>query len=368
MYSNSIGSSQSHESLSYQYRYRSESSSVSQKTQSERSESPKEAEQTSSRADNFDVSKVVDTVWNFTSSRVAEAQANGASEDEINALWDSALSGVEKGFGEARDILDSMGVLDDELAMKIDSAFGQLVDKIDQQKLGVEEVSVDEVAKDELLNGLQVNGVQVEPAESRDVSEVGRVDRSITTYQLNQQSFELDLKTVEGDKIRIRSYAEEEFGRYGASDGYVSSTVWTENKSSSYSLVIEGDLNDQERADLDALLEQVNTLANEFYSGNLDTAFDMASEIGIDGTSLKSMNLSLKEVEKTGVAAFAGNSPYEISMPKGLEPLKQYADELISAQSSWQDRFESRSGLIESLANHPANNGMLQKFANQLLG
>ncbi|TCS42439.1 DUF5610 domain-containing protein [Reinekea marinisedimentorum] len=399
MHSSSIGSNSSFESYSYQYRSRSESTSqqVSQKRDVAEAKEVEKTEASSSRAENFNVSQLVDTLYSFTSSRVTEAQANGASEEEISALWDDALSGIEKGFGEAKDILEDMDLLDEDLEMKINSAYGQIVDKIEQQKSGEADVAamvsdaiVDETAPESTEpaqaaatpvaadsddnNGMQALNVNerlidklsdLPVVNGQTLSRGGRLDISSSYYQ--SQTFSLDIKTSEGDTIQIRSATEDSGYFESLSRGRSLSTQWTTESSSGYSLYIEGDLNEQELADLDALLADVNSLANEFYNGSLDTAFEMASSIGIDGSSLSSMNLSMREVESYGTTMYESNSPRSSRVPQGLEPLKEYAEKLIEQQQQWQERLNSREGLLSALMNHPRAQNDLGDFAKQVL-
>ena len=395
MHSNSIGSGSGLES--YQYRSRTESSQQLSNTQNV-SESKKieQAEATeSSRADSFNVDELVETIYNFTSSRVAEAQANGATEEEVSALWDEALSGVEKGFGEAKEILEDMDLLDEALAMKINSAYGQIVDKMEQEKISSDDVSamvsnaiLDETeisdAERNELTGVQRSAADESSVQALNVNERlidklsdlpvvndqklswgGQVNTDYDYYQ--SQTFSLDIKTSEGDTIQIRSAVQDASYFESAISGRSLSAQWTTESSSGYSLSIEGDLNEQELADLDALLAEVNSLANEFYDGSLDKAFEMASSIGIDGTSLSSMNLSLREVESYATSMYESNSPSASKVPQGLEPLKEYAEKLIEQQQKWQEQFNSEEGLLAALMNHPRSTNDLGEFAAQLL-
>ncbi len=313
-------------------------------------ETAEEADSVSSRADQFDVSALVDQIWSFASNRIAQAEADGASEEELDSLWRAAEKGVEAGFGEARDILEDLGELDEPLAMKIDSAYGQLMDKIASR--GVEE-DVSETS----------NNVDSSAVSSRQAL----VDRSVSLYQYERQTFSLDLTTAEGDKIQIRAFNEAGASMEDDRFGNYSSTRWSSGQSSGYSLVVQGNLNEQETADLDALLAEVNELAAEFYEGDLNTAYEMAAELDITGSSLMSLDLSMREVETKSAEVYAETAGQRSSLPQGLAPLREYADKLIAAQENWQNRFNSNDDLLNSIVNHPRDNGMLARFAHELL-
>lgn len=301
-----------------------------------------------SRADNFNVDALVEQIWGFASARIATAQANGASDSELESLWQSAEKGVKQGFGEAKDYLEGLDAMDDPLTLKINSAFGQIIDKLSARDLSavVPSPATPTAA----------------PAQAESAQQ-----RVANLYQYERQSFALNLTTEQGDQILIRSVAEQEARLEDQQFGRNSSTNWGSRQSNEFSLVIKGDLNEQEAADLDLLLAQVNELAAEFYEGDYDTAFKMAADLNIDGTSLKSLDLSMKEVEQKSVSVYSQTSDLPARLPKGLEPLRQYAEKLVAAQRQWTEKFNAPEEFLQTLQNHPTNHGRLGQIASLLL-
>jgi len=304
------------------------------------------------RADSFDIDALVSQIWGFASNRIEQAKADGASSEELESLWQAAESGVKQGFSEAKDILSELGEDSEALTLKIDSAFGQIADRLAERDLN----------SSQALLTIKDSPAQVNPTVNNEHSSSTN-NRSIAVYQYEKQTFELSLTTQQGDKILITALSEQESELYDVKDGRFSSTQWGTRQDNGYSLVIEGDLNEQERADLDALLAQVNELAYEFYEGDYQTAFNMASDLNINGTSLQSMDLSLKEIEQKGVSAYSEMANEQVFLPKGLQPLKAYAEKLIAAQESWFEQFSSRESFVSALSNHPLNN---QSFSNTI--
>lgn len=300
------------------------------------------AEATQSAASKFNVDELVDNLWGFMRGRLSQAQASGASEAEMDKLWAAAEKGIKQGFGEARDVLESMGKLDDALGAKIDEAYGRLEDTLAKRDLNA---SVSGDNQTEVARG---------------------ANRTIGMYQYQQRTFSLDVTTAEGDKVTIfvdrrsESTAEQSSG-----DGW-SALSWGKVESGQFDLSIEGDLNDQEKADLTALLQEVGDLADEFYDGDLGVAFQQAQALSIDGTSLASMDLSMRSVEAKGVAAYQQAGGSGQSLPRGLEPLREYARDLVDAQQRWMDSMNSERGLVEALSNHPRNDGQLSDFLDSL--
>ena len=295
-------------------------------------------------AKSFDVDGLVDNLWGFMKGRLAEAKASGASEQEMDKMWSAAERGLEKGFNEAKDVLRSLGKMSEPLGERIDQAYNNLTGILDDRDLSAQAPKARETDQEPVAN------------------------RHISLYQYQEQTFSLDVKTQEGDTITVRVSNQSEAGAESRQGDGWSSIQWGRSDNNAFSLQIEGDLNDAERADLDKLLGEVNTLANEFYDGDLNVAWEQAQALSIDGTSLSSMNLNMREVEAKGVSAYQQEQAGGQAMPKGLEPLRQYAQELISAQQDWMSSLNSRTGLAESLANHPRNEGGLERFARELLG
>ncbi|MHA7878182.1 MAG: DUF5610 domain-containing protein [Saccharospirillum sp.] len=292
-------------------------------------------------ANNFDVEGLVNNLWGFMKGRIEQAQASGASEKELDKLWQAAEKGLKQGFGEAKEVLQSLGKLSEPLTEKIDQAYEQLTEALEKRD----------------LNATLATS---EPVKSDSAS------RQIDLYQYRERTFSLDVKTREGDSVTIRVLNQQEASASGVQSDGRSSLAWGRSDSAGFSLIIEGDLNDDERADIEALLGQVNELANDFYRGNYDVAWEKAQALNIEGSSLLTMDLNLRSVEARGVGVYesvGGERP----VPKGLASLAQYARELVDAQKGWQDRFDSPKGLLQALENHPMNKGSLGDMARALL-
>ena len=334
---------------SHQSRFESQSySKVDQQPISTRgaqeTESSKDA---ASKADNFDVDALVNQIWSFASARIAKAEADGASPDEVDNMRNAAKKGVIAGFGEAKDILEGLGELSDPLKLKIDSAFGQIIDKLDDRSIDLKkETSQMPVA------------VKSKPLST---------NRGIQLYQYERETFALNLTTAQGDKIQIRAINEQESQADDLMFGRQSSTYWGTSSHQGYSLIIKGDLNAQETEDLDALLADVNALASEFYEGDYETAFMMAKELNIDGTSLRTMELNLQEVQQKGASVYSEMAGQTSTLPRGLEPLKAYAEKLMAAQEKWASKINSADDFLKTMSHHPLNHGPMAEAAKLMM-
>lgn len=306
-------------------------------------EQPANAQQAESAASKFDVDELVDNLWSFMRGRLSQAKASGANDAEMDKLWSAAEKGIKQGFGEARDVLKSMGKLDGALEGKIDEAYGRLEEALANRDLNADVTQSDKA-----------------------VAPSGSANRSIGIYQYEQRTFSLDVTTAEGDKVTIYVDRRTEAAAEKLSGDGWSSLSWGKVESGQFELSIEGDLNDQEKSDLTALLQEVGDLADEFYDGDLDVAFQQAQALSISGTSLASLDLSMRSVQAKGVAAYQQAGGDSASLPRGLEPLRDYARELVDAQQRWMDQLGSEQGLVEAMANHPRNDGRLSDFLESL--
>ena len=97
-------------------------------------------------------------------------------------MWQAAEKGLKQGFGEARDVLQAMNKMNDGLEAKIDSAYQGLADILESRDLSA----------------------KAPVAETPDNESVATENRRISVYQYQEQSFSLNLKTLEGDSIRIQ--------------------------------------------------------------------------------------------------------------------------------------------------------------------
>lgn len=139
-------------------------------------------------------------------------------------------------------------------------------------------------------------------AESTSLSAAERFSRS--------ESFALELRTKEGDRVTITfDHASAFQASFGATrDGSGNSAaVYNVSRAerSSFQFSIQGDLNDDELNAIHNLIQDVSMIADDFFSGDLQSAFDQASEFRMDRSQLASMSLELKQsMQYTAAAAY----------------------------------------------------------------
>lgn len=218
------------------------------------------------KQDDFSPEKVADRVMGFVEQRLKSEAASGASPEKLQQLLDQARSGVQKGFDEARKILDGMGVLKDKIASDIDDTFK----RIQQGFAGLDKLY------GSVPSAGEGNGVT--PTSS---------DR----FAAVAESFELNITTRDGDRLRVSvAQASAAWSRTEGANSQSGSL-----QIGGWQVEVEGELDDQEKAALEKLFSQVQDLSNSFYSGDMAGAFDRAMALDMDSSQLASMSLRLTQ-------------------------------------------------------------------------
>ncbi|BBB29685.1 DUF5610 domain-containing protein [Neptunomonas japonica] len=233
-------------------------------------------------ADDFSPEKVASRIGDFVAQGLEAARRNGRSEEDIQKMYNAAVDGVKKGFSEAREILDGLGALSDSVTANID------------------------LTEEKTLDALSAIESGQKTPEDAQVSRLIAAER----YQ-EAETLSLKVKTQDGDEVTINfaknSEYESSFGIEKDQQGNTQSLFnISRSESSAYQFSVEGDLDNDEIDALQDLIKDVNEISNEFFDGDVQKAFDMASEFRMDKTELASMNLRLTQSEQhTAVAKYS---------------------------------------------------------------
>ncbi|CAN7514384.1 DUF5610 domain-containing protein [Pseudomonas sp. LjRoot71] len=301
------------------------------------------------KANDYTPEKVAGRILGFIEQRLQSEQAAGADPSKLQGLLEQARSGVEKGFAEARKILDGMGVLQGKVASDIDDTYQKIQDGFS--------------ALDKRFNPST-------PASTGNVAVAAYSER----FAAKAETFEMQVTTRDGDRLRISiAQASANWSQSGAaasSDGKTSSLVASSQSGSlqigAWQVSVEGELDDEERGALEKLFGQVQDLSNKFYAGDLSGAFDRAMALEMDGEQLASMSLRLTQTtvrqatdaysavaQDGGQAASAVNSSlidYAQGLLDALRSANQVAEEgsakgnlldLLKGGFSLDERFDS---------------------------
>ncbi len=277
-------------------------------------------------ASNYTPDKVSERILGFVEGSIKAKAASGADPAELQDMLEQARKGVEKGFAEAKKILDGLGVLGGKVASDIEETYSKITDGLD--KLG--------------------ESLGVPSSSGGDTTTSISGDYSSRNYLAQAQSFQLDLTTLEGDKVRITAVNASSSDSTSSADGSSSSTKTIQV--AGYSVQVDGDLNDKEMASLKDLFSKVSDISDKFYSGDLQGAFDQAVKLDINGTQLASMSLNMTTASVRATETYgsvAGGSKAGASNSALQDYAKSLVDGLQSASNLSSDPAKTMSDLLK---------------------
>lgn len=155
-----------------------------------------------------------------------------------------------------------------------------------------------------------------------------------SAYQTRQSS--ITMKTAEGDVITISSTAAAGFNlnldQTQVTDSSSISFTATLLKQSSLQISVQGDLNDEELADMKKLLQDLHKVSTTFYAGNMDVSLKHAMAIG-DMGSISELQASF-QYASYAAASYSGNyHPVPDRLTAGLQQQDPVAGDLLQGSS-----------------------------------
>jgi len=226
------------------------------------------------KADDFTPDKVADRVLKFVKNAIDLQKVNGGDTEQLESLYAQAREGVEKGFGEAKDILEGMRLFE-----------GDIKDNANQ-------------TYDLIMKGLDALQQGKDPAETG-------ATQQLAAYQSASYSetrdLSLEIRTQDGDTVRVRISQEDSAS---SSQGYAASDAGTlfvsqEQASSRFNLrfEVQGELDQDEQTALKNLLQDVDKLADKFYSNGGPESLQQALKLGYDSSELAGFSLELNQTQ-----------------------------------------------------------------------
>lgn len=257
----------------------------------------------------FDFNEVVKNVLDFVTSSVKKAKANGADDDKLQDILNQARKGVQTGVDEAVDELKGMGVFNQELEEGIDKS------------------------KEGIFNGLdkfEQNLFNPQPAS---------VTVSQSQYVSLSNSADYTFTTAEGDEVSISfadAYQSQSSSRYQQTESSQAfSTQFSESRELSFSMSVNGELNEDEQQAINDLMAELQDVSKTFFSGDLDKAFEQAQELSLGNEQLVAFSMDLRQ-SKT-VAAIKEYEQIKPTSEKAIaETVAPFNDDLKSAYSKAQ--------------------------------
>ena len=346
----------------------------------------------------FDFEEVAKNVLNFVGGAIKNAQNRGADDSELKALFEQASSGVLKGIKLAEQ--DLAGFLNEEIANGISQSKSAIEEGIDNLKRDVFNPEALDLAPptQSVDNFTSVSYAKQESGElsirTRDGDRVNVTFEDFEQFEFSQrqiqqkvQEAESAAKTplagqVENDgalkpPVESETLVTESLEETGtnvekakepksSSKAIEQNAVFYQENSFSFSFSVKGELDEGELKAIGKLVADANELAEEFFNGDIETAFNQALELGFDEQELSSFALQLTKVENTQVikayetvSRFDDDSP-DSNPAKAVRPVADYLDKLLNVLDG------SRLHLEDSKSYENVINELINKLGDEV--
>lgn len=285
---------------------------------------------------------------------------DGATAEELQSRLQAGMEGFIKGYLEASDQLIGAGILSDDVKSAIEKTYTDVMSGIDElaERLNidspVERPSVKQSAgsttdpKESI--GHEVAGAVKTPLSESLGQSPGRLkallDASSVNYkEANNRTFDFTLKTRDGDTVTISASASQSIQASGSGRHLVG---FDAASSSEFYFDVEGELDEDEVKAITDLLAQVHDVAETFYNGNLERAFEQALEVGYNSDEIAQFALNLTQVVYQQVEETYGNIA---QMPTSGESENSYVETLENNRMSLIGRFVEQLQQAQEFAN-----------------
>jgi len=306
-------------------------------------------------------------ILNHVQQGIESLKAQGASQERIDARLEAAKEGIAKGYAEARDMLDGMGLMTDELSADIEAGEALVYEGLDDIAVGNTPVllaSPQESAGDNDSGGDLVDeSLDSESPVSQSSGQMNAYDYSASMTRTSNR-LSLEVMTQDGDRISVNF--RERSGSLDLQAG--GSSLSVSGFSSRFDMEVKGFLDEGELQALETLFSDVQKLSDTFFNGDLGAALEEAMNLGFDGNELASMSLDLRQRSFSSVSrAYGAASPQLPTERLAKQPnmIAEYVDSYISAldrASPLTDARDTLQQMLDQLVPEDDRLGVMQRY------
>jgi len=360
---------------------------------------------------------VANKVLGFVENRLNAELEAGAGSERISSLISQAREGVQKGFAQARDDIESLGLMTRKLDKDIGKGFERINSGLTdmggrfdgvQQSEGEEgvvgqpvpqsvELPVSQPAPQSIPQSVELPvsqpapqsipqsieqpnvltaGVDVSGAQAYEkvTTNSGGVEEVSSIYGRStyKNSSEFSLKTQDGDTITIRyvGVGEEVFESSG--DKF----LLGQGQFQGYQLEVDGELDEGELAAIADLFSQLGEVSSLFFGGSFQEAFATAIDVGFDASEIASFSLDLFRVQTEEVRAVrdlsntgdvyeqGGGSSVATQKNKPLIEMAGLFEKSLELLKAFDDQqFDFRKLVLESISIEAVEKGIESKVS-----
>jgi hypothetical protein len=284
----------------------------------------------------FDFDSVVNNVFSFVSRVIRGASNSGADDEELESLFAQARDGIGQGISAARQ--DLSGILDDNLSRGIDKVGENLAERLtDLQQEIFSPLATTATIKGN-FSAFSSSELLIRTRDGDDISIFFGRSQNLSTADVvrEEQNSESDITTSENSQNPFFSYLEQ----------------------LGLSITISGNIDEDEFTAISDLVEQLSSVADEFFNGSVFEAFEKALGLGYDEKELigfsarltrgetASLTNAYEEVQNIGENTNKNSAEQRI--------VNQYVDELISSIDQSRELLNSNqdyTNLINGIVN-----------------
>ncbi len=252
--------------------------------------------------------KVAGNILGFIERRLQKDAAEGATQEQLQERLEQGLAGFKKGFAEAQKQLEALSRFTPEIQADIDDTRDRVLSGIEDLRQRI----IEDAFNDKPEAGEQGNKVEAEQS-------VRRAPLAYAYEQARASAFSFELTTAEGDVVSIQANSSAAASLSGNPQGQ----SFSASASRSMSWSVEGDLNDDERAAIESLLGQVDSLSEQFFRGDLEGAMASAMDLGYDRDQVAQFSLSLSQSDIRRVSESYDQVGRADGLPSGASGLQQ---------------------------------------------
>ena len=245
-------------------------------------------------AEDFTPEKVADRILGYVESAL---NRRDLSEQERSDLLEQSRAAIEEGFYQADEVLDSLGVLEGEVAGDVRRTYDLVMHGLDRLREGGE-------AAEEAGEAVP---------ESDESGEAGGAAAPATTAALfaasftRTQSASLRVDTLDGDVVSIEFSRQSSLDATGVSatagDSGIRSFQVGASSGSSLTVSVQGELDESEQQAIEQFIKRAGKLADRFFEGRTEAAFAGLGKLKFDAAELAGYSLNLSQTRTATVVA-----------------------------------------------------------------
>ncbi|WP_102798811.1 DUF5610 domain-containing protein [Bowmanella denitrificans] len=311
----------------------------------------------------FDFEEVAKNVLRFVGGAIRHAQSKGMDDEKLTEMFEQARSGVLKGVQMAEK--DLAGFMNEEISTGIKKSRELIEDGIKNLE---NEIFGNKEEEDDQIALRYTESVSYSRQDSSELTVRTRDGDEVTISFDDLRQFELNRSLV------LRSQAEKEQAKDNADAEKTNSTESDEDESSSfnvraeqrtlfyqkneYGFSVKGELDEEELKAIGDLVDKTADLADEFFNGDVEKAFEQALKLGFDETELTGYALQLSRQEQTRVtqtyeAVQHGDDKFK-EMEGYAKQVSHYLDKMLDMVEQSRQKLQddnSFDNLINGLVN-----------------